>query len=103
MSIKESLLKSCLHDLSTCQHLATKFSPENADWHPRENMRSTVELMQYISFAGTVFTQQFINAAGDRDLARNNFRALSKFSSEGVTFDNFSEWVEQEKEAIRDV
>jgi hypothetical protein len=103
MSIKESLLKSCINDLSICQHLATKFSPENADWRPRENMRSTVELMQYISFVGKAFTQQFINAPEDHDLARSNYRALSKLSSDGVIFDNFSEWIEQEKDDIREV
>jgi hypothetical protein len=101
MSIKESLLNSCLHDLTVCQHLATKFAPENADWRPRENMRSTVELMQYLSFVGKAFTQQFINAPEDRDMARNNYRALAKLSAESVNFDNFSEWIEREKDDIR--
>jgi hypothetical protein len=102
MSIKESLLNSCLHDLTVCQHLATKFAPENADWRPRENMRSTVELMQYLSFVGMAFTQQFISAPEDRDLARNNYRTLAKLSSDGVNLDNFAEWIEREKDAIRE-
>jgi hypothetical protein len=100
MSIKESLLKSCLHDLSTCQHLATKFSPENADWRPRENMRSTLELMQYLSFIGNTMTKHFIDPPTDHEEARLKYRANSKLSAGSMTFENFSEWIEREKAEI---
>jgi hypothetical protein len=49
MSITESILTACLQDLSICQHLYTKLDPEKAHWRPRENMRSTLELFQYIA------------------------------------------------------
>jgi hypothetical protein len=101
MSIKESLLKSYIHDLSISQHLATKFEPENADWRPRENMRSTLELMQYITYIGQAMARHFVNPPVDHEAARNAYREASKASGVNVTFANFSEAIEQEKDEIR--
>ena len=100
MSIKESLLDSCLRDLSICQHLATKFVPENADWRPRENMRSTLELMQYLSFISNTMTKHFIDPPTDHEEARLKYRANAKLSAGSMTFENFSEWIEREKAEI---
>ncbi len=98
--IKDSLLKSSLQELSNCQHLATKFDASQADWRPRENMRSTVELMQYLAYIGGTMTSHFINPPVDHEEARNNYRANAKNTTENVTFANFSEWIEREKETI---
>jgi hypothetical protein len=101
MSIKESLLNSCLHDLTICQHIHTKFEPKNANWRPRENMRSTLELMQYLSYIGKALTRHFVNPPEDRAQARDGYIAASKWSGEAVTFANFTEMIEREKEEIR--
>jgi hypothetical protein len=98
--IKESLLKSSIHELNICQHLATKFDASLADWRPRENMRSTVELMQYLCYIGGTMTQHFIDPPVDHEEARLKYRADAKNTSENVTFANFSEWIEREKETI---
>src|SRR5665213_985101 len=100
--IKDSLLKSCIQDLSNCQHLLTKFDASQADWRPRENMRTTTELMQYLAFIGGTMTQHFINPPTDHEAARTTYRANSKDSKETVTFENFHEAIEREKNAIRE-
>ncbi len=101
--IKDSLLKSCLLDLSICQHLSTKFDPSQADWRPRENMRSTVELMQYLTYIGGTMTKHFVNPPVDHEEARTNYRTNAKNSAENVNFTNFSEWIEREKAEISEV
>ena len=98
--IKESLLKSSLHELSICQHLGTKFDASQADWRPRENMRSTVELMQYLTYIGGTMTKHFINSPVDHEEARLKYRANAKLSADSMTFENFSEWIEREKNEI---
>ncbi|HWF44615.1 MAG TPA: hypothetical protein VG537_08230 [Candidatus Kapabacteria bacterium] len=100
--IKDSLLKSCIHDLAVCQHLHSKFDASQADWRPRENMRTTTELMQYLSFIGGTMTKHFIDPPADREAARNTYRANSKNSKENVTIENFHDAIEREKDAIRE-
>ncbi len=100
--IKESLLKSSLNELSICQHLATKFDASQADWRPRENMRSTLELMQYLTYISGTMTKHFINPPVDHEEARQKYRANAKLSADSMTFENFSEWIEREKKEISD-
>jgi hypothetical protein len=101
--IKDSLLKSCVQDLSICQHLYTKFDASQADWRPQANMRSTLELMRYITYIGGTMTKHFVNPADDREEARGKYRANAKRSEEQVTFENFPEHIEREKAEIREV
>ncbi len=107
--IKDSLLKSCLLDLNVCQHLFTKLDPALADWRPRrtdgtprENMRSTLELMQYLTFIGGTMSNHFVHTSEDREAARNQYRENSKISKE-MTFDQFPEAIEREKELLHEV
>ncbi len=100
MSISSSIQKSLLHDLSVAQHLNEKFKAEDAEWKPAENMRSTLQLMQYLTFIGKTFSQQFINPPTDHEVARTNYRNDAKFAGENVTFENFSEMIEKEKAEI---
>src|ERR1035437_6885029 len=102
MTIKNSLQNSLLHDLTVCQHLYTKFEAKSADWRPQANMRSTVELMQYLCYIGKTMTGHFVNPAEDKALAIDNYRAKAKWSTENVTFANFAEMIEREKEGIRE-
>ena len=100
--IKDSLLKSCLLDLNICQHLATKFDASQAGWRPRENMRTTLELMQYLTFIGGTMLTHFANTSEDREAARNQYRENAKRSME-MTFDQFPEEIEREKERLHQV
>jgi hypothetical protein len=97
--IKDSLLKSCLLDLNICEHLFSKFDASQADWKPRENMRSTLELMQYLTFIGGTMANHFVHTSEDREAARAQYRENSK-TSKAMTFDQFPEFIEREKEQL---
>jgi hypothetical protein len=101
MTIAETILKECEQELSNMQHLYTKFDASKADWRPQENMRTTFELLQYLTFIGTVFARHFPQPSEDRDAARNAYRDLAKSAKENVTFDNFPQMIEKEKEELR--
>ncbi len=60
-STKQYIQEAILQDLDLCQHLYTKLNPELWDWKPRENMRSTRELLQYLSFIGAATAALYCN------------------------------------------
>lgn len=98
--ITDSLLQSCTHELTICQHLYTKLDPALQDWRPRENMRSTLELLQYLTHIGGTMTQHFVDPLVDHDQARERYIASAN-RSKTVTFAEFPEVMEREKAAIR--
>ncbi len=100
--IKDSLLKSCLLDLNICQHLFTKLDPALSEWRPRDNMRTTLELMQYLTFIGGTMTNHFVHTSEDREQARNRYREQSKASKE-MKFDEFPARIEREKEHLHSI
>src|SRR5882724_1432819 len=101
MSIKNALLNTMLHELTICQHLHTKLKAEDANWRPSENMRTTVELMGYISYIGQSTVAHFVENPEDRSLYLPKAYALTEQVKETVTFTNFSEALEEEKESIK--
>jgi hypothetical protein len=58
---KEELLQSIIQECNICKHLYTKI-PEGYDFNyrPGEKMRSTLELLQYLSFAPYELTAAII-------------------------------------------
>jgi len=99
MSIKDSLLRNMLHDLTVCQQLHAKLDKKNVDWRPAENMRPTIHLMQYLTFIGGSTVKHFVNPTADRAAAVGPIMEASKNSS-AVTFDSFPEAIEREKHEI---
>ncbi len=102
MTIKDSLIESIMRDLTICQHLHTKLDPKMADWRPQENMRTTIHLLQYVCFIGKAMARHLVNPPADRSNAKEPIMALSKWSGEAVTFENFPEMIEAEKNEILD-
>lgn len=100
MSIKETIEHSILHELTVCQHLAGKIDASNADWRPAHNMRSTTELMQYLSYIGSATVAHFVNPPADQAEAQNNYKQAAQRSAELVNFNNFTEAIESEKKQI---
>jgi len=50
---KQFLLNSIIHEMKVIRRLATKIEAHQADYRPKENIRSITELLQYLSVAGT--------------------------------------------------
>ena len=100
MSTKQSILNNLLHDLTICQHLYTKIDASNANWCPTPKMRTTEELMQYLSNIGKATIGHLVNPPADRASAMPAAIAASKAAAATVTFANFSEMIELEKTEI---
>jgi hypothetical protein len=100
MTTTEIIQKEILKDLTICQHLHTKLDPKNAEWKPAEGMRPTIHLLQYLCYIGRAMTRHFVDPDQDRKAAQAKYRELSKWSGEAVTFENFPQMIEQEKQEL---
>ncbi len=72
MAFKEYILDSMIRDLNVCQHLYEKIPADAMDKRPREDMRSTRELLQYLAFIGGASVQTYVNGgwAKEENIAR---------------------------------
>jgi hypothetical protein len=61
MLTKDQLFKSIKQESDICKHLFAKIPPGQFDYRPAENMRSTLGLLQYLSFAPYEFAMAMIN------------------------------------------
>lgn len=87
-----------LHDITVMQHLLTKL-PESAwDYRPRENMRSTPELLHYLSYIGSSSLQVFL-AGGFTPENMSIFREARERTS-GLRREDYHDALEAEKSAI---
>jgi hypothetical protein len=50
---KQFLLKAIIKEMKLCRRLYTKIPPEKLNFRPKENTRSILEILQYLSFIGT--------------------------------------------------
>lgn len=50
---KQFLLNSLVHEMKVIRRLATKIATNQADYRPKEGIRSINELLQYLSVCGT--------------------------------------------------
>ena len=51
--LKEILQESIIKELKLIKRLSTKVTSDSLDYRPKENVRSIIELLQYLSGAGT--------------------------------------------------
>jgi hypothetical protein len=63
MITKEQLLNSIIHECNICRHLFTKIPVDKLEYSPQENMRSTLELLRYLTFAPYEFAMAMENDA----------------------------------------
>ena len=60
MITKKQLLSSIAHEIEIVKHLYRKLKPEQFEYRPLPNMRSTLELLQYLTYNGVV-TLKFLS------------------------------------------
>src|SRR5215475_1395407 len=49
---KEELIGSLQHEINVLLHLASKIDPAKVDYRPTEQQRSTLQLLQYLTYMG---------------------------------------------------
>lgn len=92
MYTKESFIKSLENEVRIIKHLATKIPEGTLDYRPTPGQRSTIELLKYLSAAGSGMMKAVLH---------NDTKVLADFEEfrNSVTLENFGEKMDiQEKE-----
>lgn len=58
---KQHLLNNIEKEINICRRLYTKLQPDQMNFKPGEGVRSTLELLQYLSIAGTLMPYYWLN------------------------------------------
>lgn len=64
---KDELIASLQKEVRILLHLATKIEPQHVDYRPTPGQRSTLEVLQYLSFMGPVMLKAVRATGFDRD------------------------------------
>ena len=103
---KQFLLNSIIKEMKIVRRLSTKIPAEQVDFRPKENIRSTLELLQYLSSCGTGMIRYWYRTDGSdfktfygglaiegKNITRENFAAAMDAQIEMITnlFNNITE------------
>lgn len=93
---KEHLTKSLLRETASLKKLAAIIEEKDLEYRQGEKIRSTLELMQYLSGIGSVMLRWLIK----NDITSEDWAAIRAYRAT-LTIENFKERIEeQEKEII---
>src|ERR1043165_6942467 len=101
MSVKQYLEDAMVHELSVVQHLIHKL-PESAwDFRPKDNIRSTIDLLQYLSFISETSLGAYVKGGW---IPENipPMRALRDEKSK-LGRDDFHDEIEGQKRKVREI
>ena len=84
--LKQILLKSILKEMKIVRRLSTKIPVDQINFRPKEDIRSTLELLQYISFSATGMLQYWYRK--DNSEFRPFYSVLTAHSKT-ITHENF--------------
>jgi hypothetical protein len=92
---KHHLLQNLQREIFLLKQLASFISEKDLDFRPAENMRSTHELMQYLSGIGATMLRWFIK----NDLNQDEWAKIREYRKT-LTLENFKERLDQQSEEI---
>jgi hypothetical protein len=96
MITKEQLLESMRSEIRIMKHLATKVKPGTYDWRPTPGQRSTIELMRYLTYCGSIGSLHAVTNAWD------HAEALDRASA-SVTPENFADAMDRQMKTLEDL
>lgn len=79
---KDIVLESILHEYELIKHLYEKLPEGQMDFKPRENMRSTLELLRYLSYIGPASVEFFLVGSDPTKTSEERFAVFRTYSSE---------------------
>ncbi len=83
------LLSSMRHETRILQHLHGKLSAEQLDYRPADGMRSTLELLRYLSYCGIATAEGLVEGEWEKYHARAS-------AAEDLSGDDFPQAVERQ-------
>lgn len=81
MFTKDHLLNQLRHETKICKHLHSKLEAKHVDQKLGDNMRSTIELMRYLSCCGIVPAQSLV--ANDWSKAGDSIKEMDTMNADG--------------------
>lgn len=84
---KQFLLNSIVHEMKVIRRLATKIESNQADYRPKEGIRSITELLQYLSACGTNTIRYWYRTDPSIDFRTSISEAVTK--AKEITPQNF--------------
>ncbi|HRH47204.1 MAG TPA: hypothetical protein PLP23_00555 [Panacibacter sp.] len=83
---KEHLLNNIEKEMNVCRRLYTKIPPGQMDYKPGEGVRTTLELLQYLSIAGTLMPDYWLQ---ENDTDFGAFYGSKIAASKTITHEQF--------------
>jgi hypothetical protein len=94
---KQVLLNSIVKEMKIVRRLSTKIPPNQSDFRPKDNVRSTTELLQYLSNCGTGMIRYWYRK-DDSDF-KTFYVALSE-AGKTITPQNFAAHMDSQIELV---
>jgi hypothetical protein len=96
MYTREQFLKSVGNEIRIIKHLATKIPEGRGDYRPSETQRSTLELLQYLSAAGSTTMKVMLT---------ENVKSYEDYLDfkENVNLENFKDKMDAQEADIREM
>lgn len=96
MYTREQFLKSVGNEIKIIKHLATKIPEGRGDYRPSETQRSTLELLQYLSAAGSTTMKVMLT---------ENVKSYEDYLDfkESVNLENFKDKMDAQEADIREM
>ena len=98
MTHKENLLNVIEKEISVIKTLSTKVTKEILDYAPMEGMRTTEEVMRYLTWCGSSTITFFL--LDDPSKANENYTGFME-KAKSVTLENFKERMDEELTIIK--
>ena len=83
---KETLLKSITKEMKIIRRLSTKIPTDQINFRPKEGMRSSLELLQYLGFCGTAMILYWYK---NEDSDFRTFFGGLRTHGQNITHENF--------------
>lgn len=93
---KQHLLFNLQREIDLLKQLALLIEERDLDYRPSENVRSTRELMQYLSGIGSVMMRSFVK----NDLTKEEWQKIREYR-QTLTLQNFTERLDEQMREIK--
>lgn len=100
MSHKQNLLNSIEKEIGVLKALHTKIKPEMLSFSPYEGMRTTEEILQYLTFCSSATLSYFF--LEDKSSAGETYKEITQ-NSKTVNYNNFKQRIDGELLKIKEV
>lgn len=93
MYTKQNFIDSFTNDIRIIKHLGTKLTSEMSSFRPKEDQRSVLELLQYLSHVGTASVDMILN----NDMSKFDIHSKNALS---VQLENFQEAIDNQQKIM---